>query len=113
MMRTSPEHWSRAFFKLGSNRDLVDNNMCESFNNSITDSRFLPVISMNETIRTKVMVRIQQNRAKAEKWTGTICPNVFKKLKLNIDRSAGCYVLWNGENGFEVKEKNEMKWTVN
>jgi len=93
MMRTSPEHWSRAFFKLGSNRDSVDNNMCESFNNSIMDSRFLPIISMNETIRAKVMVRIQQNRAKAEKWTGTICPNVFKKLKLNIDRSAGCYVL--------------------
>ena len=67
MMRTSPEHWSRAFFKLGSNRDLVDNNMCESFNNSIMDSRFLPVISMNETIRAKVMVRIQQSRAKAEK----------------------------------------------
>ena len=113
MMRTSPEHWSRAFFKLGSNRDSVDNNMCESFNNSIMDSRFLPIISMNETIRAKVMVRIQQNRAKAEKWTGTICPNVFKKLKLNIDRSAGCYVLWNGENGFEVKEKDKMKWTVN
>ena len=67
MMRTSPEHWSRAFFKLGSNRDSVDNNMCESFNNSIMDSRFLHVISMNETIRAKVMVIIQQNRAKAEK----------------------------------------------
>ncbi|XP_062230629.1 uncharacterized protein LOC133928349 isoform X2 [Phragmites australis] len=47
MVSTSPEHWSRAFFKLGSNCDSVDNNMCESFNNSVMDSRFLPVISMN------------------------------------------------------------------
>jgi hypothetical protein len=77
------------------------------------DSRFLPVISMNEIIRRKVMVRIQENRAKVEKWTGAICPNVFKKLKLNIERSGSCYVLWNGQDGFEVKEKDKMKWTVN
>jgi len=113
MLRTDPEHWCRAFFKLGSNCDSVDNNMCESFNNSIMDSRFLPVISMNEIIRCKVMVRIQENRTKAEKWQGTICPNVFKKLKLDIERSAKSYVLWNGQDGFEVKEKDKMKFTVN
>ena len=113
MLRTSPEHWSKAFFKLGSNCDSVDNNMCESFNNCIMDSRFLPVISMNEIIRCKVMVRIQENRTKAEKWQGTICPNIFKKLKLNIERSGKCYVLWNGQDGFEVKEKDKMKFTVN
>lgn len=113
MLKTAPEHWSRAFFKLGSNCDSVDNNMCESFNNSIMDSRFLPVISMNEIIRRKVMVRIQENRTKAEKWQGTICPNVFKKLKLNIERSGQCHVLWNGQDGFEVKEKDKMRFTVN
>ena len=111
MLRTSPEHWSRAFFKLGSNCDSVDNNMCESFNNCIMDSRFLPVISMNEIIRCKVMVRIQENRTKAEKWQATICPNIFKKL--NIERSGKCYVLWNGQDGFEVKEKDKMRFTVN
>jgi len=46
---------------------------------------------MNEIIMCKVMVRIQEDRTKAEKWQGTICPNVFKKLKLNIERSAKCY----------------------
>jgi hypothetical protein len=113
MMKTSPEHWSRAYFKIGSNCDSVDNNMCESFNNSIMDSRFLPVISMHEAIRCKVMVRIQENRAKAEKWQGTICPNIFIKLKLNIVRSGNCYVLWNGEDGFEVTENNKWRHTVN
>jgi hypothetical protein len=53
MMNTSPEHWSRAFFKIGSNCDSVDNNMCESFNNSIMEARFYPVISMCEHIRKK------------------------------------------------------------
>ena len=69
MMNTSPEHWSRAFFRLGSNCDSVDNNMCESFNNSIMDARFYPVISMNEAIRKKVMVRIQEAKTR----TTSIC----------------------------------------
>jgi hypothetical protein len=45
MMTTSPEHWSRAFFRLVSNCDSVHINICESFNNSIMDTRFYPVIS--------------------------------------------------------------------
>lgn len=108
MMTTSPEHWSRAFFRLGSNCDSVDNNMCESFNNIIMDARFYPVISMNEAIRKKVMVR-----AKAEKWAGTICPNIFKKLKMNIERSGKCIVMWNGEHGFEVQESDDRRYIVN
>jgi hypothetical protein len=112
MMNTSPEHWSRAYFKLGSNCDSVDNNLCESFNHSIIDARFFPVISMHEAIRRKVMVGIQENREKADKWQGAICPNIFKKLKINIVRSGKCYVLWNGEDGFEVQEKEDRRYTV-
>jgi hypothetical protein len=58
------------------------------------------------------MVRIQENREKADKWQGTICPNIFKKLKINIVRSSKCYVLWNGEDGFEVQEKEDRRYTV-
>jgi hypothetical protein len=113
MMATAPEHWSMAYFKLGSNCDSVDNNMCESFNNSIMDARFYSVISMNEAIRKKVMVIIQENIIKAEKWTRTIYPNVFRKLKMNIERSGCCLVLWNGVDGFEVLEKEDRKYVVN
>ena len=113
MMNTEPQHWSRAFFKIGSNCDSVDNNLCESFNNSIMEARFYPVISMNEAIRKKIMVRIQENKTKAAKWTGTICPNIFKKLKVNITRSGNCYVLWNGKDGFEVEENGDKRYTVN
>ncbi|WVZ79281.1 hypothetical protein U9M48_026882 [Paspalum notatum var. saurae] len=113
MMRTSPQHWSRAFFRIGSNCDLVDNNMCESFNNSIMDAMFYPVISMHEAMRKKVMVSIQENRARAKKWVGTICPNIFKKLKINIERSSKCDVLWNGKEGFEVQENAYRRYIVN
>jgi hypothetical protein len=113
MMKTSPEHWSRAFFKLGSNCASVDNNMCESFNNNILEVRFYPVISMCEHIRKKLMVRIQENRTRSAKWTRMVCPNVFKMLKMNIELSSKCYVLWNGEDGFEVQERDDRKYIVN
>jgi hypothetical protein len=114
-MRTEPVHWARAFFPVGSNCESVDNNLCESFNHSIVDARFYPIISMQEKIRKKVMVRIQEQRDKGEKMTGQICPGIFKKLKKSIARTQWLEVLWNGETGFEVKHitGRGRQYTVN
>jgi hypothetical protein len=112
MMNTSPEHWSRAYFRIGSFCDSVDNNLCESFNNSIMEARFYPVISMCEHIRKKLMVRIQEKRTRCSNWTGVVCPNIFKKLKMNIEWSGNCWVLWNGADGFEVQEREDRRYTV-
>lgn len=111
MMKTDPHHWSRAWFKLDSNCDSVDNNMCESFNNWIISARFLPIISMLEVIRCKVMVRIQEQRTKAQRWQGQVCPNIFKKLKSYITESCFCHALWNGKDGYEVKH-HDKRFTV-
>jgi hypothetical protein len=70
ILNTHPQHWSRAWFRLGSNYDLVDNNICESFNKWIIEARFFPIITILETIRRKVMVRIQEQRTKSEKLKG-------------------------------------------
>lgn len=114
MITTSLEHWRWAFFKIESNCDSVDSIMCASFNNRIMEARFYPVISMNEAIRKKVMVRIQENRARAEKWNGTICPNILKKFMMNIERYGKCVVvLWNGDDGFEVQEREGKRYIVN
>jgi hypothetical protein len=81
ILNTHPQHWSRAWFRLGSNCDSVDNNICESFNKWIIEARFFPIIIVLKTIRRKVMVRIQEQRTKSEKWTSIICPNINKKIK--------------------------------
>jgi hypothetical protein len=47
-----------------------------------------------------------------DKWQGTICPNIFKKLKINIVRSGKCYMLWNGEDGFELQEREDKRYTI-
>jgi len=78
--------------------------MCERFNNWIVDIRAHPIISMLEGIRTKVYVRIQQNRTKSNSWSSKICPNILKKLNKYINLAQKCSAIWNGKDGFEVTE---------
>ena len=100
-MNTNPAHWSRAWFKIGSNCDSVDN-MCETFNKWIVEARFFPIVTMLETIRRKVMVRIQQNRSKSQTWTGTVCPNILNKLNACITLLGVCHAISNEADIFEV-----------
>lgn len=51
------------------------------------DARFFPMVPMHEAIRKKMTVRIQENRAREEKWHGTICPNIFKTVRVDIQKS--------------------------
>ncbi|WVZ59319.1 hypothetical protein U9M48_009476 [Paspalum notatum var. saurae] len=99
-----PKDWSGAWFRLGSNCDSVDNNMCESFNKWIVEARFYPIITMLEAIRRKVMVRIQQNRTKAESRNTLICPNILKKVNSYITLSSSCHAICNGQHRFEVQD---------
>jgi len=103
IVNSGPKHYCRTWFKLGSNCDSVDNNICESFNKWIIDARFYPVITLLEAIRCKVMVRIQQQRYAAEKWSGLVCPNIQKKLKYYIKQSGYCHAVSNGRDAYEVR----------
>lgn len=115
IMRTEPIHWARAFFPTGAKCESVDNNLCESFNNAIIESRFYPIISQQEMIRKKMLVRVQEQRAKGANWKGQICPNIFKKLQVSIKLTQYIEVLWNGKEGFEVQHMKgrKKKYTVN
>lgn len=103
ILNTHPQHWSRAWFKVGSDCDSVDNNMCESFNKWILEARFSPIISMLEKIRRKVMTRISDQINKSARWNTLICPGILKKLNVYINESAFCHAISNGSEKFEVK----------
>jgi hypothetical protein len=80
LQKTEPIHWCRAWFKIGSNCESVDNNVSESFNSWIIDARFKPILAMLEEIRIMVTRRIQENRSNSERWAKTICPNILRKV---------------------------------
>ncbi|XP_006654085.2 uncharacterized protein LOC102704057 isoform X1 [Oryza brachyantha] len=111
ILNTHPQHWSRAWFKVGSNCDSVDNNLCESFNKWILEARFFPIITMLETIRRKVMVRIKDQITNSNRWNTVICPGILKKLNVYIAESAFCHAISNGAETYEVKH-HEHRFTV-
>lgn len=86
--------------------------ICESFNKWILEARFFPIITMLETIRRKVMVRIHDQRKCSDRWSTVICPGILKKLNVYIAESAFCHAICNGADSFEVKH-NEHRFIVN
>ncbi|KAL4376245.1 hypothetical protein GQ457_02G030690 [Hibiscus cannabinus] len=82
-----PSQWSRSHFSTRSKCDMLLNNHCESFNKSILEARDKPILTMMETIRTKIMTRIVSKREAAEKCKGLLCGKIQKKLATNIEQS--------------------------
>ncbi|XP_059301891.1 uncharacterized protein LOC132053805 [Lycium ferocissimum] len=104
LLQFNKEHWCRAYFREHSNCDVVENNMCETFNSWILAARHKSIITMLEEIRHKVMTRHVEMRRFAETWITDISPMARVMLEENKKLSNKCEVLWNGLEGFEIKE---------
>lgn len=79
----NPKLWSRAFFSTYSKCDTVKNNMCETFNGSIVEARYKPIIGILEDIKVAVMVLMQQRREMMMKYEGNFYPKINEKLEEN------------------------------
>jgi hypothetical protein len=62
LLKIDPSTWSRAWFSTFPKCDLIVNNLSECFNAWILKSRDLPIISMMEMLRKKLMKRYQKKR---------------------------------------------------
>nr|CAD1818535.1 unnamed protein product [Ananas comosus var. bracteatus] len=82
--------------------DYLTNNISESFNAWISNDRHRPLIDMLDTIRQKIMVKMEDRRNRARKWDHEIVPTVLKYVN-NISKGLGQYeVLWSDEFSAEV-----------
>ncbi|KAH1121790.1 hypothetical protein J1N35_004950 [Gossypium stocksii] len=77
-------HWSRSHFSLKSKSNMLVNNLCECFNKMIFEVRRKPILTMIETIRTKIMLLIVNKKEEAENFKRNLCPKIKKKLATNI-----------------------------
>ncbi|XP_012849887.1 PREDICTED: uncharacterized protein LOC105969659 [Erythranthe guttata] len=82
--------------------DLLNNNLCESFNSYIKEARELPILTMMEALRRQFMCRIQSKRQWIEKCTTKICPRIQDKLNSIKDKALE----------FECHMANEGLWEV-
>ncbi|RYR48973.1 hypothetical protein Ahy_A07g035175 [Arachis hypogaea] len=97
-----PRFWSRSRFSFHSKCDTLVNNMCESFNGAIVDSREKPIITMLEEIRVYLMNRWAVNRERIQKFNGRILPRIRKKIERR-GRAAGEWrPYWSAAQTYEV-----------
>jgi len=104
LLKYDKEYWCRAYFREDSKCDVIENNMCETFNSWIVGPRHKSVITMLEEIRHKIMNRTIEMRRFAETWVTDIAPMARMILEENKALSRRCKVMWNAEHGFEVDE---------
>ncbi|GAA0161223.1 hypothetical protein LIER_39191 [Lithospermum erythrorhizon] len=97
-----PKMWSRAHFSIIPKCDILLNNICEVFNAFILDARDKLVLTMMNIVKDLIMMRMQVNRKKAEKWEGTLCPKPRARLLHNIEEVAGCMPMKYDRTRFQV-----------
>ncbi|KAL4354484.1 hypothetical protein GQ457_06G021110 [Hibiscus cannabinus] len=71
-----PRQWSKSHFSRRCKSDILLNNLSESFNKMILESRDKPILTMIEMIRSKLMTRIVAKKEVVEKIIGTLCPKI-------------------------------------
>ncbi|KAK8696362.1 hypothetical protein V6N13_001498 [Hibiscus sabdariffa] len=108
-----PTHWLKSHFSLGCKSDMLLNNNCECFNKLILEARDKPIITLIESIRTKLMQRLAKRKDQAEKWTGLLCPKIQKKLDNATSLAHSCWPLYAGGQMYQVSCCPSSQHSVN
>ncbi|KAL4295530.1 hypothetical protein GQ457_12G008710 [Hibiscus cannabinus] len=95
-------YMSKSHFSTRCKSDMLLNNLSESFNKMILESRDKPILTMMEMIRSKIMTRIVSKKEQAEKINGLLCPKIQKKLENAIGQSIRCWPRAASANKYEV-----------
>ncbi|PPR99840.1 hypothetical protein GOBAR_AA20830 [Gossypium barbadense] len=64
LKKKNPAHWSRFHFSIRSHFDMLVNNLSESFNKMILEARGKPILTMMETVRTKLCYLLSRRKKK-------------------------------------------------
>ena len=102
LMKIPPNTWARSHFSCRPKGDLLSNNVCESFNQLIKESRDKPILTMMEMIRRQLMKRFQEKREALTTFTGDLCPKIMEKIEEARLGTTTCDVTLAGEEIFEV-----------
>ncbi|CAL9007263.1 unnamed protein product [Prunus brigantina] len=77
------KNWSRSHFESHSKCDLLLNNLCESFNSCILDSRDKSILTCLERIRVYIMLRMANRRIAGTVWRHPVGPRIVKIIEKN------------------------------
>lgn len=94
--------WCQAFISDMIKCENVDNNMCETFNGVLSESRSKPIIGMLEEIRQYAMNWLVAKKDYAMKWRLDSGPNIATKIEKERNKSMKWRVQWNGGASHEL-----------
>ncbi|KAK8665544.1 hypothetical protein V6N13_005710 [Hibiscus sabdariffa] len=102
LLGKDPRQWTKSHFSFRSKSDILLNNHCESFNKMILEARDKGIITLVESIRSRLMQRIAKKKDEAEKLTGILYPKIQRKLDNAITQSHRCWPLRAGGSMYQV-----------
>ncbi|KAL3529567.1 hypothetical protein ACH5RR_008889 [Cinchona calisaya] len=98
--------WARHAFPTDLKNAHITNNIFESFNNWVGDLRGKPVLTLVDSIRAKLMNRLQKRFEKACMFKNKVVPHVRKKLNEIAKECRKCILLFASGNEFQINECN-------
>ena len=73
--------WAKCYFSSNTKYNVIQNNICASFNSYIKEGRDMPILSMIKWIRKNLMKRHLVKYTAMLRYMGQIYPNVQDKLE--------------------------------
>lgn len=110
-MRQGPEHFCKAFIKVGRKCDAMENNLSETFNAYICKQREMPIVDMLEAIRIALMVRMYEKSQLMMGSQDELCPRIRAKIEEAKMKSRYCVTKPCIGEKFEV-EVNDDRFEV-
>ncbi|CAH9067217.1 unnamed protein product [Cuscuta europaea] len=112
LLQYDPRTWSRAHFSTHTQSDALQNNICEYFNSYILRARDLPILSMFEWIRKRLIKRFHVKYTGMLKYKGAICSNKQDLLEKYKYESRNCFCTPADDKLYEV-EYFDRSYVVN
>jgi len=108
LSKINPSTWSRAWFSTFPKYDLIVNNLSECFNAWILKSHDLPIISMMEMLRKKLMKRYQKKREGIRTMDCRIYPKILARLDESTHDAGHCYSTYAEDGLYDVTHKKKQ-----
>ncbi|XP_043714856.1 uncharacterized protein LOC122663231 [Telopea speciosissima] len=112
LMKNPVSAWTRHAFDHRIKSDHVANNMTESFNQWIGQSRSKPILTLIDEIRLRLMGRLHKRDEMGVSFVDRVTPQMKKRLDIVQSESRFCIVYPASTNQFEVQD-GRYKFVVN
>lgn len=102
------KHWAKNAFQTKSKSNMLLNNLCETFNGVLRETRDKPIITCMEWIRRYVMRRSCEKLTGVEKQIGRLMPYVAKVFEWISTEAQNCFLVQSTLDEWEVDHKEQQ-----